>query len=163
MTTATAKQLTKSQYEQTAEYKALTDAQRNWVDIFVKTADAPRATREAYHTEDGSAYHSMLTRKTQSSPRITACLDRIFQLDDKARFIRDLEVDIRKSTGVARAELRRLYYQVAFGDAPAPTATAEADAVPDGRVPADCLGVYRNASGIVIGYRSADSVDVKLS
>jgi len=96
------------------EFLALTSGQRKWVDIFIDTSDANRATGEAYGATD-DAYVAMFTRKIETSPRVIAALDLYFARSPRERFLRDLQNDIAHSTGVARIEARRLYAKMVFG------------------------------------------------
>jgi hypothetical protein len=114
MTTATQSTMSKEAFHVSREYLSLTSGQRRWVDIFIETSDANRATCEAYNaTEDG--YRAMFTRKIETSPRIIAALDLFFARTPREKFLRDLQNDIARSKGVARVEARRLYAKMVFG------------------------------------------------
>jgi hypothetical protein len=130
MTTATQSVMSKEEFVKSREYLALTSGQRKWVDIFIETSDANRATREAYNaTEDG--YRAMFTRKIETSPRIIAALDLFFARTPREKFLRDLQLDIKKSKGVALIEARRLYAKMVFGVDGSPSAEARRFSVGD--------------------------------
>ncbi len=103
--------ITTAEFHASREFLALTEGQRKWVDIFIETSDANRATREAYSATD-DAYIAMFTRKTETSPRILAALDLYFARSPREKFLRDLQLDIKQSKGVARVEARRLFAKV---------------------------------------------------
>lgn len=120
MGTATQSTMTKETFHASREFLALTEGQRKWVDIFVETADANRATREAYGATD-EVYIVMFTRKIETSPRVIAALDAYYGRSPKERFLRDLQNDIARSTGIAKIEARRLFAKMVFGvDGPPP-------------------------------------------
>jgi len=104
--------MTKEEFRASKEFLALTDKQRRWVDVFVDSQDAALATRIAYGDHTDSPYRAMLTRKVESSPRVIAALDLYFARSPREKFLRDLENDIKHSTGVARIEARRLYAKI---------------------------------------------------
>ena len=112
MATAVPSLMPKETFHASKEYLSLTSGQRKWVDIFIKTSDANRATREAYGATDDS-YVAMFTKKIETSPRIIAALDLCFARSPRERFLRDLQNDIARSTGIARIEARRLFAKVA--------------------------------------------------
>jgi hypothetical protein len=115
MATATqSSTMSKTDFVKSAPYLTLTEGQRKWVDIFIDTSDANRATGEAYGATD-DAYVAMFTRKIETSPRVIAALDLYFARSPRERFLRDLQNDIAHSTGVARIEARRLYAKMVFG------------------------------------------------
>jgi hypothetical protein len=111
MAPATQSAMAKTDFVKSKEYLALTDGQRKWVEIFIETSDANRATREAYGANDDT-YIAMFTRKTETSPRVLAALDLYFARSPREKFLRDLQNDIAHSKGVARIEARRLFAKV---------------------------------------------------
>jgi hypothetical protein len=106
--------IAKADFANSAAYLALTARQRRWIDVFIETSDANRATREAYGATDDT-YVAMFTRKTETSPRIIAALDLFFDRSPREKFLRDLQNDIAHSKGVAKIEARRLYAKMVFG------------------------------------------------
>ncbi len=122
--------MSKETFNASREFLSLTSGQRKWANIFIETSDAHRATREAYGASD-DAYVAMLTRKIETSPRIIAALDLFYARTPREKFLRDLENDIRNSTGIARIEARRLYAKVTGLDA---SSVGELSASPKARV-----------------------------
>ena len=104
--------MAKETFHASKEFLALTQKQKSWVNAFVDSLDAGLATRAAYGDETDEAYRAMLTRKIETSPRIIAALDLFFARTPRERFLRDLESDIKHSTGIAKIEARRLYAKI---------------------------------------------------
>jgi hypothetical protein len=127
MQAATQSAMTMEAFRASQEFKALTQKQQKWVNLFVETQDGGLATREAYGDETSPEYRSMLTRKIETSPRMLAALDLYFQRTPRDRFVRDLENDVRRAKGVAKIQARRLLGQAlglidgSFGDIDAGT------------------------------------------
>src|SRR5579872_6958615 len=124
MATATQSTISKEVFHSSKEYLSLTSGQKRWIDAFVETLDANLSTRKAYGASD-DAYVAMFTRKIETSPRILAALDLFFVRSPREKFLRDLQNDIARSTGVARIEARRLYAKMAFGVGGSPSADAQ--------------------------------------
>jgi hypothetical protein len=114
MATTIQSTMSKEALHASKEYLSLTSGQKRWIDAFVETSDANRATREAYGASD-DAYIAMFTRKIESSPRIIAALDLFYGRSPKEKFLRDLQNDISRSKGIAKIEARRLYAKMVFG------------------------------------------------
>jgi len=111
MATATQSTISKEVFHSSKEYLSLTSGQKRWIDAFVETLDANLSTRKAYGASD-DAYVAMFTRKIETSPRILAALDLFFVRSPREKFLRDLQNDIARSTGVARIEARRLFAKI---------------------------------------------------
>jgi hypothetical protein len=62
----------------------------------------------------------MFTRKIESSTNVIGALDFFYQRSPREKFLRDLENDIRRATGVARIEGLKLYARVTGLDVSAP-------------------------------------------
>src|ERR1700747_1203598 len=103
MATATQRTMSKETFSASREYRALTERQRRWINIFIETSDANRATREAYGSTDDT-YVAMFTRKIETSPRVIAALDFYFARSPKEIFLRNLQNEIARSKGIAKIE-----------------------------------------------------------
>ena len=121
---ATQSTMSKTDFVKSAPYLSLTSGQRKWIDLFIETSDANRATREAYGASD-DAYVAMFTRKIETSPRVIAALDLFYGRSPREKFLRDLQNDIARSQGVAKIEARRLYAKMVFGVDGPPSEQAE--------------------------------------
>jgi hypothetical protein len=124
MGTATQSTMAKEAFHTSKEYLSLTSGQRKWVDIFIDTSDANRATREAYNAAN-DAYRAMFCRKIESSLRVIAALDVYFARSPREKFLRDLQNDIARSKGIAKVEARRLYAKMVFGVDGSPSAAIQ--------------------------------------
>jgi hypothetical protein len=125
MATATQSTMSKQTFHLSKEFLAVTEKQRVWVDAFVDSRDAAQATRIAYGAKTDSAYRAMLTRKIETSPRILAALDLYYARSPREKFLRDLQLDIEHSKGIAKIEGCRLYAKVTGLVDDSPTAEAE--------------------------------------
>jgi hypothetical protein len=163
MTTATPTQgaITRKEFHASKEFLALTDKQRVWVDAFVDSQDAGQATRTAYGDQTDSAYRAMLTRKVETSPRVLAALDLFYGRSPKEKFLRDLQLDIKRAKGVAKIEARRLFAKIAGLDG-SPDSAVPVPPVLRSRVPAGATALA-DENGVVRGYRTADGEYVRLA
>lgn len=111
MTTATTA-TDNTEFHSSKEYLALTEKQKVWVDRFIETQDAALATKLAYGDHTDETYRAMLTRKIETSNRVCDALDVFYQRDEKDKFIRNLELNIKNSTGIAKIEGQKLLARI---------------------------------------------------
>jgi hypothetical protein len=99
-------------FHKTQSYLALTEKQKVWVDTFCESHDAAHSTRIAYGSDTSEEYRAMLTRKIETSARVVAALDLYYGRSPREKFIRDLELNIANSTGIAKVEGQKLLAKV---------------------------------------------------
>lgn len=104
--------MTKEAFHASKEYLSLTPRQRVWVDTFIDSQSAPLATKTAYGDKTDEGYRSMLTKKVETSVRVIAALDLFYGRSPREKFIRDLEMNIQNSEGIAKIEGQKLLAKV---------------------------------------------------
>jgi hypothetical protein len=109
--------MTVEQFHAAAEYLALTQRQRKWVDTFTESQNPGFATSTAYGSDTTETYRAMFTRKLETNPRILPALDLYFARSEREKLLRDLEHDIPRLEGVALIEAYRLRARLAGPDA----------------------------------------------
>lgn len=97
-----------AEFQKASEYLALTENQKTWILKLIATKDARQATIETYPKARklGPAYTSQLAGKLAASPKIRAAIARFYDWDERAKFLNDLEIDIRRAKGADKASLQ---------------------------------------------------------
>jgi hypothetical protein len=131
MPTATQNQpIPRDLFENSVEYRALTDRQRIWVNTLLETQDPERATVTAYHSAN-SAYSKMLTHQIETNRRVIAALNAFYGRTEKEAFLLDLERTIQKTEGWAKVKAMSLYANLKFGAEEDSQPTAETEGSTD--------------------------------
>jgi hypothetical protein len=159
------------------EYLACTPKQRLWVDTFLASQDAMRATQTAYPS---AKYQQACSAQLRVNFHIRAALNVALGLSEYEMFLGEVQREIQHAPVGSDRRIRALamYARMKWGDRdeavkspaapedpkpqPDPAPTPDPKAPVDPRVPATALKLWLDENNVCIGYRDADGEDVKL-
>lgn len=101
--------MTPEQFENSAEFKALTEIQREWVVRFIETKDPEAATRSAYPNAKNIR---ALRSKAERNARIIAAVELWNHTSARDSAIAGLKHDLRSLRGTARIEAKKLLFKL---------------------------------------------------